>query len=79
MAVLSVYISVHHVFVWCPQRPGEVVRSPGTGVTYGLTCRGGAGNGAWVLSNESPLQLLALFMLKSILSENMPIILEFRR
>lgn len=31
--ILLVCISVHHTCAWCPQRPEEGIRAPGTRVT----------------------------------------------
>lgn len=57
MNVLPTYMSVHHVYVWYPQRPEEAVRCPGTGVIedYDLTY------GCWEL-NLGSLEELSLFL-----------------
>lgn len=36
-----------------PARPEEDIRSPGTGVTAGVNCRGGVGNWTWALWKSS--------------------------
>ena len=46
---LPAYMSVHHMCAWCPQKPEEGVRSPGTGGTDGceLLC------GSWEWNADS--------------------------
>ena len=35
MSILPACMCMHHVHAWCLQRPGQGVRSPGTGVMEG--------------------------------------------
>ena len=35
MGILPVYMYVYYVHAWCPQRPEEGTRAPGTGVKDG--------------------------------------------
>ena len=48
---------MYHVCAWCPKRPEEVIRFPGTGIT--VSCHVGSGNRTWVLGKSCQYSLTA--------------------
>lgn len=66
LIILPACMYVNHVYAWWPQRSGEGVGSPGTGVTGGfkLLC------GCWDLNPGPPEEHLVLLTTKSSLQLN---------
>lgn len=54
MGVLPAYMSMYHVYAWCPGKPKEVGRSPEVqmAVSYHISAK----NRTWILlkSNQGP-------------------------
>jgi hypothetical protein len=48
---VCMYVYVPHVY-WCPKKPEEDIRCPGTGV-INRSCSADAGNRIWVLRTNS--------------------------
>ena len=59
MSVLPACTHVHCVQVWCPQRPEEGTRSPGTGVTDGCDLPYGCWEPISGPLKEQPVLLIA--------------------